>query len=41
MPDDVFLPIVGALIVDYRNFAVRRRGRILEVEDWEVKLPRD
>jgi hypothetical protein len=36
------LPVVSAAIVDYRNFAVRGRGRIPKVEeDWEVELPRD
>jgi hypothetical protein len=41
MPNDVFLPVVSAAIVDYRNCAVRGGGRLPKVEDWEVELPKD
>jgi hypothetical protein len=38
IPDNVSLSVAGAPIVDYRNFAVRGRGRIPKVEDWKVEL---
>ena len=42
MPDNVLLTVVGATIVDYRNFAVCGRGRIPKVEgDRDRELPID
>ena len=41
MTDDIFLVVVGAAIIEYRNFAEGRRSFIPKVEEWEVAPSKD